>query len=165
MAMSKTQAKAYNAQQQAKLTQQLRVATGVGYQAAKDAARPIAFALHSEIVTSLVGPGGGRVYIRHNPYRVHIASAPYRPPATDLGRLTNSYKIERIRTHDATQTVEVSVASHLDYAIYLEFGTRRMLPRPHVRPAGRRTAALVPGLLRAAVLAQRAQLRATGGNT
>ncbi len=29
----------------------------------------------------------------------------------------------------------VSVGPHVDYAVYLEFGTRRMAPRPFLRPA------------------------------
>lgn len=158
MAMTPAQAKTYNAAQRARLTHQLNIATGVGYAAAKLAARPIAEDLVAEVKTSLAGPGTGRVYVRYNPYRVHIASAPFHPPATDLGRLVGSYKVLGIRTTDATQTVKITVGSHVDYAIYLEFGTRRMLPRPHLRPAGVRTAAKVPAILKAALAAEKARL-------
>lgn len=165
---TQAQAAIYNSLQRLQLVHQLRIASNVPIQAAIDAAKPIAYDLLSEIKTSLVGPGKGRVYTRHNPYRVHIASAPGDPPATDLGRLTNSYSvldIKHVKLPGGSGRVEISVGSHVKYAVYLEFGTRHMLPRPHVRPAGARTALKVPAILRAAALAQQAQLKATGGTT
>lgn len=140
----------FNRQQRVQLVHQLRYATGVPFQAASAAAKPIAYDLEGEIKLSLVGPGKGRVYIKSNPYRVHQASAPGDPPATDLGRLTNSYKVLSIRQNKATGIVEIEVGSHLAYAVYLEFGTRRMAARPHVRPAGQRTAAKIPAMIAAA---------------
>ena len=147
-------AAASNKQQRAQLIHQLRYAAGVPFAAASAAAKPIAYDLEAEVKTSLVGPGKGRVYVRYNPYRVHIASAPGDPPATDLGRLTNSYKVLSIRQNKTTGIVEIEVGSHLKYATYLEFGTRRMAPRPHLRPAGQRTAVKIPSIISAAAAAQ-----------
>jgi HK97 gp10 family phage protein len=61
----------------------------------------------------------------------HRASAPGEPPSSDTGALLNSisYKI------DVDKTVFARVGSDKEYAIYLELGTRYMLPRPFLRPA------------------------------
>jgi HK97 gp10 family phage protein len=158
--MNAAQAHAYNTGQKARLRHQLHLATGVPFQAAEDAAPIIAQDLLSEIKTSLVGPGTGRIYRRYNPFRIHQASAPGLPPATDLGRLTNSYYLVAIRSSKARQRIEIEVGSNLEYSVYLELGTRKMKPRPHVRPAGRRTAAKVPGILIAQAAKQAAQIKA-----
>jgi hypothetical protein len=88
----------------------------------------------------LVAAGGhGRVYdtyfftdehgqvrpIGHRP--PHRASAPGEPPASDTGLLLNSIHHEMGDDGDGWY---VDVGSDLQYAIYLEFGTRKMAPRP-----------------------------------
>jgi len=58
-------------------------------------------------------------------------SIPYAAPAIDTGRLnreTKNAKVARMKLEFDTP-----------YAVHLEYGTRRMLPRPFVRPAFRRT--------------------------
>jgi HK97 gp10 family phage protein len=47
----------------------------------------------------------------------------------DTGTLKNSIQAER--EHGLLWIV----APHTDYAVYVEFGTRRMRPRPYMRPA------------------------------
>lgn len=75
----------------------------------------------------------GRQYGRRGPGRPpHRASAPGEAPASDSGRLMRSY------THMVgvdTNGAYVDVGTNIDYAPFLEFGTSKMLPRPHLRPA------------------------------
>lgn len=88
--------------------------------------------------------GGGRVYdtrffrdregrLRRGGRRVpHQASAPGQPPASDTGRLMASIHHEML---GAGQGVEARIGSDVNYALFLELGTRYMAPRPFLRPA------------------------------
>jgi HK97 gp10 family phage protein len=58
----------------------------------------------------------------------HMASAPNSPPNTDTGRLVSSVAVE-------VQREDVYVGSGLEYAPYLEFGTKNMTQRPWLNPA------------------------------
>lgn len=58
----------------------------------------------------------------------HTTSKPGDAPNTDTGRLVSSIQIE-------VTGKTVFVGSTLQYASYLEFGTRSMLPRPWLFPA------------------------------
>lgn len=60
----------------------------------------------------------------------HIAAAPNQAPNTDTGKLVNSIAVEM----DWNDT-SAEVGSNLDYAAYLEFGTKKMEPRPWLSPA------------------------------
>lgn len=62
----------------------------------------------------------------------HQASRPGEPPAPDTGTLRNS--IRTIDTSNAKR-IRVRVGTAVKYAPWLEFGTRRMAPRPFMRPA------------------------------
>lgn len=65
-------------------------------------------------------------------YGKHRASAPGEPPATDTGRLASSI------TFDAsakTGKIEAEVKSIVNYAAYLEYGTRKMAKRPSWLPS------------------------------
>ena len=67
------------------------------------------------------GPGKGKVG--------SYASAPGEPPRVQTGRLRASY------THELHETLPIGRAgTNVEYAKHLEFGTRRMAARPHVRP-------------------------------
>lgn len=79
------------------------------------------------------GPKSGRVYRTHNKRRPHQASAPGQAPATDTGTL-----VSRIFHEVEAGGMQASVASDVDYAAYLELGTRHMAPRPYLAPALRR---------------------------
>lgn len=67
----------------------------------------------------------GRVYKRGKKGRDHVASAPYEAPAVDTGRLINSSIYKR-----NVSPLELIVGSNVKYSEHLEFGTRRMKPRP-----------------------------------
>ena len=87
--------------------------------------------------TAVQGGGGGQVYEKYNPRRTHRASAAGQPPATDTGRLASSITQERSQT--STGAVSTWLAgSKVDYAKWLEFGTRLVDPRPFMRPALRK---------------------------
>jgi phage gpG-like protein len=60
---------------------------------------------------------------------VHIASAPGEAPAVDTGTLIGSIQMAQ----DSTLTAKVGTA--VEYALYLELGTRKMQPRPVWREA------------------------------
>ena len=91
-------------------------------------------------------PGSGRVYKKvrggkaggsrgrrtAKNYIYHRASAPGQPPAPDTGHLRRSiqYEIYKRRHH-----VFGIVGTSVPYGKWLEFGTRRMKPRPFARPA------------------------------
>lgn len=66
------------------------------------------------------GPQTGRQYPRGA--RVHIASASGQWPAIDTGNL-------RINTRMRVTPFEGELGSNVDYAEYLQFGTRKMKPR------------------------------------
>lgn len=79
---------------------------------------------------SLKQPGRGRLYRRRGV--VHRASAPGSPPATDLGRLAAATTWEVGRDE---RGLVARIGSNYRVQLYLELGTRRMAPRPHLRPA------------------------------
>ena len=83
-------------------------------------------ALYIQATAKLIiknSPRGGRVYGSHK------ASAPGEPPATDTGNLINS--IQTIEIGKDHMRVHVGA----EYGHMLEYGTRKMAPRPYFRPA------------------------------
>lgn len=85
----------------------------------------IALDAYNEIVLELSNPGTGRLYKRKG--SEHRASAPGEPPAPDTGAYRASWWWE-------AGPRESSVGTNDEIGEYLEFGTRFMAPRPHVRP-------------------------------
>lgn len=71
------------------------------------------------------GPKTGRIYERGN--ISHQASAPGEAPATDTGRLASSVEYKLRNRFAAT------VGSNVVYGAYLEWGTRKIAPRPNWR--------------------------------
>jgi hypothetical protein len=69
------------------------------------------------------GPRSGRTYRRRGV--THQASAPGEPPASDSGNLVNARRIDLITERYAARLTFTSV-----YAPHLQFGTRKMAPRP-----------------------------------
>lgn len=63
--------------------------------------------------------------------RAHIPSPPGGPPNADTGRLSTSYTTD---TTSGRDNVRSRVVAGVVYAYWLEFGTRKMLPRPHLVP-------------------------------
>lgn len=74
------------------------------------------------------GTKSGITYDKIDPKRTHRASAPGEAPATDTGRLANSIEAD-IEGKNAT------VFTNVNYAPWLEFGTRTIAPRPFMFPA------------------------------
>lgn len=101
----------------------------------------ITIAMHrtrNEIIEGIQkGPATGRVYEKYGPRRTHRASAPGQPPMSDTGALARSVKIN-------TEPRAVIVGSQLAYAAYLEYGTRKMAPRPLWVPASEKLRAILP---------------------
>ena len=83
-----------------------------------------AFKIHSDAVKSIATPSAGRRYGKH------IASKPGKAPNTDTGRLISSI---RVQVDKPSETV--SVSSNVKYAVWLEFGTKKMAARPWLQPA------------------------------
>lgn len=77
---------------------------------------------------SMSGPKHGRHYIRAGG-RLHQASAPGEPPAIDYANLVNNIFVEPEGRTNARMFTPVR------YAVYLEFGTIYMAPRPWAAPA------------------------------
>ena len=81
-------------------------------------------------VTSIQrGPKSGKTYVKYKPRRVHTASSPYQPPASDTGRLASSIHLV------VNDKLDNDVSTDIKYAAPLEFGTRNMAPRPFLKPA------------------------------
>lgn len=72
-------------------------------------------------------PKSGRVYRRGS--RSHQASAPGQAPAVDYGQLINS-----IQVSPETPALTMTVGTNVEYAMALEYGSRRVAPRPVWRP-------------------------------
>ena len=88
--------------------------------------------------------------------REHTASAPGEPPATDTGRLVAGVVFTTL------DKLSVQIKSTVSYAYGLEFGTRKIEPRPSWRPAINAARAQYRQGLIDALNAARA--RAWGGN-
>ncbi len=87
--------------------------------------------------------------------RQHQRSAPGEPPKTDTGRLVGSIFAE----FDASG-IEIEVGSDVEYATWLEFGTKNMGERPWLQPAFERNKDQIKAVVRAAI---KAANRAAGG--
>ena len=86
--------------------------------------------IRNAAVRSIQKPSGiGTYYKKYNPDRMHIASAPGQPPNTDTGRLVNSLNVTR------SGALTAEVLANVEYAAYLELGTRHMAARPFMTPA------------------------------
>lgn len=94
-------------------------------QNSRKAATAAAYVWHSGIVETLTGERSGREYKigRMTRYR---ASRAGEPPASRTGKLRTSYKVRVVSDN------EVDIGSPLDYAMFLEKGTSKIAPRPHV---------------------------------
>lgn len=105
----------------------------IGLQAADREVARRALAMQRDIQEELSKPGSGQRYRRGR--REHIASSPGDAPAVDTGRLRQS--ISAVKVTDG----HWRVGTNLEYALLLEFGTRKIAPRPFMRPALARASA------------------------
>lgn len=74
-------------------------------------------------------PKSGRFY-RRGADRIHLASAPGQAPAIDYEHLIDSVQQKLYKT-----VIGGEVFTNSEYAEPLEFGTRKMAPRPFMAPA------------------------------
>lgn len=68
-------------------------------------------------------------------YNGHNPSMPNNPPAPDTGNLRNSIRYEVHSENKEIYGIIGSTQKDPDYAVYTEYGTSRMAPRPWLRPA------------------------------
>lgn len=77
------------------------------------------------------GPASGRTYQKYKPRRTHKASAPGEAPMSDTGRLAGGTTYRK-------ESDGVVVENRIRYARALEYGSRRIRPRPAWRPAAKK---------------------------
>lgn len=122
----------------------------------------VGIAMVNDVKRELSKPGRGRVYVvgktptkgdkvAGRKHRTHTASAPGDPPAVDTGRYRASWTYFVQRTLGAPV---LFIGTPSVIGGYLEFGTRRMAPRPHLRPVVARFATRIPRIVRDEVAAQ-----------
>ncbi len=127
--------------------------------------------LSKQIVKLLSKPGTGRLY-RANKGRgkrarnlremgFHRASAPGFPPAVNTNRLRGSWTIAiksgkdllpgyNLRVIRKPGMLGYELGSSVLYAPFLEYGTRRMKPRPYLKPAMQFVSKRLPNIFQAA---------------
>lgn len=127
--------------------------------------------LSGTIVKLLSKPGTGRIYqvnkgkgkrarnLREIGF--HRASAPGFPPAVNTNRLRGSWTIAiksgrellpgyNLRVIRKPGMLGYELGSNVVYAPFLEFGTRRMRPRPYLKPAMEIVSKRLPSIFQAA---------------
>lgn len=93
-----------------------------------------AITVRNEVLKLLSGSRSGRLYRVPATRRTYRASSAFQPPASRLGHLRASYKYLVRGTGFSSVGV---VGSDLPYSHFLEYGTYKMRPRPHLIPAFR----------------------------
>jgi HK97 gp10 family phage protein len=89
--------------------------------------------IRNELLKLLSGQRTGRLYkVAGTKKKYYRASSPSEPPASRLGHLRASYQYKVLGTGYKAKGY---VGSELEYAHYLEYGTYKMAPRPHLQPA------------------------------
>jgi HK97 gp10 family phage protein len=68
----------------------------------------------------------------------HHPSLPNNPPAPDTGNLRDSINYEIKNSDKTVYGLIGSTQKNPDYAVYTEYGTSKMAPRPWLRPAMQR---------------------------
>lgn len=89
--------------------------------------------IENDVKDSIRKPKSGPIVSRSNPARKVKVSLPGEAPADDRGLLVNSVEVEV-----DPQEYNISISAAAMYARFLELGTRKMLPRPFLRPALKR---------------------------
>jgi hypothetical protein len=137
-----------NAAELALMQRNLNAVLAAGKIGAKEALNKVAEELLARIKLLLSEPGTGILYYydkteaghaylsrsypvtAHN-LGIHIASAPGHPPAAWQGIYRRSWSWSPVGTEGPWASVQTAAK----IGPYLEYGTRYMMPRPHVRPA------------------------------
>ena len=79
---------------------------------------------------------------------IHRASAPGDPPTVRTGRLRRGIQMARPARKRAATRVGWMIGVNVKYAPYLEFGTRKIQPRPFVKPVMAKMKELAPRMIR-----------------
>lgn len=87
--------------------------------------------VRNQVLETLSGGRSGRTYKVPGTNKTYTASAPGEPPAQRLGELRQSISSQ---VQGEGKQVIGMVGSNKIYAPMLEFGTRKMAPRPWLRP-------------------------------
>lgn len=90
--------------------------------------------VRNAVLVKLSGSRTGKLYKVPAVGRYYRASAAGEPPAVRLGHLRASYKY---LVKGKGVNSEGVVGSDLPYSHYLEYGTAKIKPRPHLKPAFR----------------------------
>jgi HK97 gp10 family phage protein len=103
---------------------------------AKEAVFKAAALVHGTAVKSIQSNNKGELAFRYSNgrRRAVVVSEPGKPPNTDTGRLVQSIKMEFLNNG-----LEALVGTNLKYGVHLEFGTKRMAPRPWLSAALKKT--------------------------
>lgn len=101
-------------------------------------------------------PGASRKKTKSD--KRHMAAAPWKPPAIDIGILRASIMSEvevsglsingRVGPDIEKIAAKAPVGTDVNYGLYLEIGTSKMEPRPYLRPGLRRTRRKVVGIFK-----------------
>lgn len=76
-----------------------------------------------------------KTYFKNNKTIAHHPSLPGNPPAPDTGNLRESIRYEVHGEGREIYGIIGSTQKDPDYAVYTEYGTSKMQPRPWLRPA------------------------------
>ena len=117
---------------QVRVTNNMRKVTAQLEAAIHAAMLKSAIDVRNAVLVKLSGGRAGRLYKVPGTGRTYRASAPGEAPASRLGHLRASYKY---MVQGQGVNSEGVVGSDLAYSHYLEYGTAKMKPRPHLKPA------------------------------
>jgi HK97 gp10 family phage protein len=92
----------------------------------------------NNIIDEFGGPRRGRFYSGAQTR----SSAPGEAPAVQTGNLVRSI------ASDKPRALTRDVGTNVKYGVYLEFGTRKMAPRPFLKPALKKSLRAIKGIFR-----------------
>ena len=78
-----------------------------------------------------------RSYYTNNKTKAHHPSLEGNPPAPDTGNLRESIRYETVNENNKVYGIVGSTQKNPNYAVYTEYGTTKMAPRPWLKPAMR----------------------------
>ncbi len=101
-----------------------------------DNIRQSAVFLKGKIKEKLSGDRSGRAYYVSGTRKLYTASAPGEPPAVRLGDLRNaiSHKTNKKKLEGFVGPKLLGESPDKQYPLWLEFGTKKMSPRPFMAP-------------------------------
>lgn len=159
MAGTTPQTQAANAKALGRATGNLATVLGAIGVGGKDGLADVGVEAVNAIRVLLSTPGKGRTYrrpgVRGPRAVIHRASAPGQPPAVDTGQLRASYtwRLGRDSLGDF-----VEIGTNVKTAPWLEYGTRRMAARPHLRPTMVALRGVITALIREGIITKQREV-------